>query len=103
MPKVKQDAQMEFKERFLEDGDLADLIEERMENMAAATAYSRTNAKLREKIAELNLEDGIRYRVNGFVFRLSTNVRDQHSVAGGKTRRFAELKAVDHGTDREED
>jgi hypothetical protein len=100
---TKKDQQMHFEEKFLEDPELAQIIDQRFETRAAAARYARINVKLRVLIASRGLVDNVRYRVNGFVFRLSTNKTESRSVAVGETRRFAELKADDHGAEREED
>jgi hypothetical protein len=93
----KKDPQTKFEEKTLEDPELVELLDERDLSKPAAARSARTNNKLKELIASRGLVDGVRYRVDGWVFRLSTNTRESHDVAGGTTRRFAELKSDSDG------
>ncbi len=89
----KKDPQRAFEEKELEDPELADLLDKRMEAKEAARLYASTNRKLKDHIANKGLVDDVRYRCSGWVFRLASHTREAHEVDGGTTRRFAELKA----------
>ena len=91
--KPRKDPQTKFEEKVLEDPELVDLLDDRDLSKPAAARHAQTNKKLNDLIASRGLVDGVRYRVDGWVFRLATHTREGHTVAGGTTRRFAELKS----------
>ena len=86
------DPQSAFEEKTIEDPELEELLDERFLTAKVAGRYNTANRKMKKLIEERGLEDGVRYRVGEYVFRLSTTDREGFEVESGSTRRFAELE-----------
>ena len=95
--KVKKDPQTHFEEKTLEDPELAQLLDDLFLSREAARKNAATKRKFRDGINNRGLVDGVRYRVDGYTFRLASHTRDEHKIAGGTTRRFAELTSDGDG------
>ena len=95
--KAKKDPQTHFEEKIVEDPELVALLDECALTSEAARKNAAAKKKRRELVDKRGYVDNVRYRADGWVFRLASHSRGEHKVAGGKTRRFAELTSDGDG------